>query len=300
MPAPVWWIKIRIDLAQDPKTLRIAELTGLEPDCVVGKLVRVWGWAKKHSKRGRIEGDLARAAVTLLRDMVGKCHMVEAMIDVGWLCVTERDVTFPDWTEYLSQEEKKKALAAERKRKQRERDRGRRGHADVTPQIRLEENIEEGSKEPSSAKPSGKERKPRPPDPIWDELCRVFGLKPVGESECKRVGKWVATLRGKGTDPAEIAVRLARYRAEWPNAADTPDALIKHWDRFAEERNGTRAGAGRVNSAADKFAGFGETIVMQPPAPAPHAGPPLLPFQGEERGGDRPGAAGPDQGAGQG
>ena len=80
------------------------------------------------------------------------------------------------------------------------------------------------------------EKPPREPDLIWDAVCAAFGIKHVAPTDQSRIGKIVRDLKAKGADPADIAVRLDRYRAEWPNAADTPEALVKHWDRFATER----------------------------------------------------------------
>jgi hypothetical protein len=70
-------------------------------------------------------------------------------------------------------------------------------------------------------------------DPIWDAVCEAFQLRPVTKRERTRVGGIVRDLKLKEAQPSDVWVRLARYRAQWPNAADTPEALLKHWDRFA-------------------------------------------------------------------
>ena len=38
------WIKIRHNLASDPKVLSISQELGVDVDLVVGKLVRLWVW----------------------------------------------------------------------------------------------------------------------------------------------------------------------------------------------------------------------------------------------------------------
>jgi hypothetical protein len=50
------WFKVDGDLPGHPKVLRLAALTGMEPDLVVGKLNRLWGWAQKYAE----DGDLSR------------------------------------------------------------------------------------------------------------------------------------------------------------------------------------------------------------------------------------------------
>lgn len=74
----------------------------------------------------------------------------------------------------------------------------------------------------------------RKPQPLWDAVVRAFRLDPVTQAERSRIGRIVRDLKAKGADPDDIPRRLDRYRATWPNAADTPEALLKHWDRFAE------------------------------------------------------------------
>lgn len=91
------------------------------------------------------------------------------------------------------------------------------------------------------------------PNPLWDAICAAFGLSPVTRAECKRVGGIVRDLELKQATPADIAIRLARYRAEWPTVADTPEALLKHWDRFAVPGKG-QSKPGRIHEAdADEF-----------------------------------------------
>lgn len=73
-----------------------------------------------------------------------------------------------------------------------------------------------------------------PHGPLWDAVVRAFKLNPVTRSERSRVGRIVRDLVAKGADPGDVERRLMRYRNAWPKAADTPEALLKHWDRFAE------------------------------------------------------------------
>jgi len=92
----------------------------------------------------------------------------------------------------------------------------------------------EGSTKRRKAPRNATSAQPREPDPIWDGVCAAFHLSPVTKSERSRVGAIVSDLKAKGASPEDIPVRLAHYKSEWPNAADTPEALLKHWDRFAK------------------------------------------------------------------
>lgn len=76
--------------------------------------------------------------------------------------------------------------------------------------------------------------KPKRQRPLWDSVVRAFKLSPVTKAERSRVGRIVRDLEAKGAAPDDVDRRLQRYRLTWPKAADTPEALLKHWDRFAE------------------------------------------------------------------
>ena len=82
-----------------------------------------------------------------------------------------------------------------------------------------------------------KARKQREPNPVWDAIVAEWGLNPQTKAERSHVGALARDMGIKlnGHDPtAEIKARRARYRREWPTAADTADAVLKHWDRFGE------------------------------------------------------------------
>jgi len=50
------WIKMRMDLPDDPAVIGITERTGLDGDTVVGKLFRVWSWANRQTIDGNASG----------------------------------------------------------------------------------------------------------------------------------------------------------------------------------------------------------------------------------------------------
>lgn len=83
---------------------------------------------------------------------------------------------------------------------------------------------------PESAKPAT----PRKRNPIWDVVVEIFKLDPVTKDEQRRVGKVVRDLKAKGADADSIRATFARYRVAWPSVECTPEALLKHWDRFVD------------------------------------------------------------------
>lgn len=92
-----------------------------------------------------------------------------------------------------------------------------------------------------SAADNGSVPRPRPRTPrddLFDVLVATFGLD--AKAEGSRIGRLINMLVKFQAAPADIAVRLERYRRAWPNAADTPEALVKHWARFGADGTGVK------------------------------------------------------------
>ncbi len=108
------WIKMRLDLADDPAVMEMAEILGMTEPCVVGYLHTIWSWASRHCNAGTVTG------VTLESlGRVTRCTNVpEAMHKVGWLEVLETggrpSLQFPKWDRHNSQSAKSRALTKKR------------------------------------------------------------------------------------------------------------------------------------------------------------------------------------------
>lgn len=70
---------------------------------------------------------------------------------------------------------------------------------------------------------------------LWDLICSVFSINPQTESDKSRVGKLTRDFLQKGATPEELEFRLGQLEAEWGKRATTPEALLKHWDRFDDK-----------------------------------------------------------------
>ena len=113
----------------------------------------------------------------------------------------------------------------------------------------------------------GKQRKPRQPDPIWDTVAEIWFGGKVATPGARRVGKIVRDLKAYEATPDEIRGRVKRYTSEWPDAECTPEALVKHWTRFAPPSA----------SSSDNIPLYfyhklaGERITLKPEEEAPYA-----------------------------
>lgn len=84
---------------------------------------------------------------------------------------------------------------------------------------------------PNGADDPPKQKKPRPPDPLWDAMLAACGLNGASPTPGER-GAWnkaVQDLRTVNATPAEIQARGSAYRKRWPNVSLTPTALARRW-----------------------------------------------------------------------
>ena len=109
------WLKIDHDLPDKPEPYQIAEALGMDPDLVVGKLLRVWIWADKHAIIDEAENGNAHVTPLALLDRVaGVTGFAQAMIDAGWLVQNDRDLQFPNFGRHNGKTAKQRALGSSR------------------------------------------------------------------------------------------------------------------------------------------------------------------------------------------
>lgn len=91
--------------------------------------------------------------------------------------------------------------------------------------------VGEGGRAPSK---DDEQRPPeRPPvymrDPLYPELCRVLKQQPRTRPQHGEWAQAIRDMRDAGIAPRDLAHGVAQYRAQWPNNAVTPSALVKLW-----------------------------------------------------------------------
>ena len=140
------WIKVELHLPEKPEVLQIATLTKMDPDLVVGKLLKIWGWASRNCNG---DGVTHIAALAHLNALASHEGFAESMVEAGWLRVKDAKITFVNFDRHCSQTAKERALGTRRVNKHR-------CNADVTEEKRSqryksvtrEEKIIGGSKNP--------------------------------------------------------------------------------------------------------------------------------------------------------
>jgi hypothetical protein len=126
------WMKIELELPDKPEVHAIAGMLNIDPDAVVGKLVRVWQWFDKHTTDGNAFG-----VTCLLPDRItGVTGFGEAMMFVGWLEQQDNNLVMPKFDRHTSASAKQRALTAKRVAKTRN---GSSNDASVTSALAREE-----------------------------------------------------------------------------------------------------------------------------------------------------------------
>ena len=106
------WIKMRVDLSEDPAVIAIADALQMDVFAVVGRLHRAWSWASAHTKDGR--ANVTEKFIDKLLTHDGFAH---AMSDVGWLEVADAHVLFVRFNRHNSKSAKRRATEAARKKR---------------------------------------------------------------------------------------------------------------------------------------------------------------------------------------
>lgn len=132
------WIKFETVTPDKPEVYELAGLLNLDPDAVVGKLLRAWIWFDSHSK----DGHAPVTVETLIDRQVGVSGFVEGMVKVGWILRSGKQIRITNFDRHNGQSAKERALNQRRKAKSRSRFGHADGHALSGTNLRPEKRIE--------------------------------------------------------------------------------------------------------------------------------------------------------------
>jgi hypothetical protein len=140
------WIKFELSTSDKPEVWAIAQACGIDPDAVVGKLLRVWGWFDQQTENGNAPS----VSKSLLDRMVGVTGFCDMVINAGWLADDGAVLSVVNFDRHNGKTAKNRALTAKRVSKHR--------NADVTqaPLAREEKRREEKRRDIGADKPATK------------------------------------------------------------------------------------------------------------------------------------------------
>jgi hypothetical protein len=104
------WIKFDTSTSDKPEVWSMACELGIDPDAVVGKLLRVWTWFDDHTEKG----NAPIVTKALLDRRVGVTGFVTAMVNAGWMSETDGVLSVPNFDRHNGQTAKNRVLTAAR------------------------------------------------------------------------------------------------------------------------------------------------------------------------------------------
>ncbi|CRM70963.1 hypothetical protein [Pseudomonas sp. 31 R 17] len=104
------WIKFELTTLDKPEVCQIADLADIDPDAVVGKLMRVWGWFDQQTENGNAPS----VSKKLLDRLVGVIGFCENMKSVGWMIEADGVISLPHFDRHNGKTAKNRLLTAKR------------------------------------------------------------------------------------------------------------------------------------------------------------------------------------------
>ena len=104
------WIKFELSTMDKPEVCQIAEWANIDPDAVVGKLMRIWGWFDQQTETGNAPSVTKK----LLDRLVGVSDFCEYMKLVDWMVEVDGLISLPHFERHNGKTAKNRALTARR------------------------------------------------------------------------------------------------------------------------------------------------------------------------------------------
>lgn len=213
------WIKLQKDTPDKPEVLAMATRLGIDPDAVVGKLVRVWSWFDTHT----INGNASCVTYSFLDRLTGVTGFAEQMNLVGWLDQQGHDLALPNFGYHNGETAKRRALGKNRTEKHRS------GNA--------EGNAEGNASNVTKTSPEKRREEVIPPKSPKGESVVLPDWMPLdaweGFSEMRNRIKKPMTHRAKGL----IVASLGKMRERGIDVKDVLDASTRNgWQDVYEPK----------------------------------------------------------------
>lgn len=169
------WIKFEISTPDKPEVWAIADDLDIDPDAVVGKLLRVWTWFDQQTEKGNAPSVTKK----LLDRSVGVPGFCDSLVKVGWLGDDGKTITATNFDRHNGKTAKERALTAKRVAKFKKNDNAK-GNAEVTVgalprEDKREDNIKNTKKDlalpewiPADAWRAWKEQRRKQKKPVTD------------------------------------------------------------------------------------------------------------------------------------
>lgn len=204
------WMKIELELSDKPEIHSMAGILQIEPDLVVGKLLRVWSWFDKHTTDGNAYG----VTYSLLDRITSVTGFAEAMVFVGWLEQKDMVLHMPKFDRHTSQSAKRRALTSKRVAKAR--------NAPSVTETLLEKRREENIK-------------PIVANDRFDDFWNAWpsSKRKVAKEECHK--KWKSHKLDSLAEVIITHVKLMKLSKQWKEGFEPAPLTYINQKRWSDE-----------------------------------------------------------------
>lgn len=231
------WIKVQNVTPNKPEVFVIADALGIDPDAVVGKLLRVWVWADEQTT----DGYAPSVTQSLLDRIAGVSGFADAMLKAGWLHADGDKFEFPNFDRHNGETSKSRALASKRMQRHRSKKSDAAGVTLAQPEKRREE------KNKSVSNDTQGKRQARPPITTAD-LCFPEGFDSQDVRDA--VEAWLAHKRSLGKAYKSVSA-VSKLIGDWLMAG--PEAFVDAINHsMAQNYQGVYARTGGTHGRGDK------------------------------------------------
>lgn len=133
------WLKVEIATPDKPEVWSIASSLKIDPDAVVGKLLRVWIWFDQHTEKGNAPSVTKK----LLDRITGVTGFCDEVISVGWMIEQDGFLILPNFKRHNGKTAKNRALTALRVANHRQKSNAESNAENVTSALAREEKRRE-------------------------------------------------------------------------------------------------------------------------------------------------------------
>jgi len=217
------WIKMQKDTPDKPEVLAISSRLGIDPDAVVGKLVRVWSWFDTHTT----DGNASCVTYSFLDRLAGVTGFAEQMALVGWLLQNGHLLSLPNFDYHTGETAKKRAMGQKRQEKYRNAPQSNASCVTTaSPEKRREENSPSlrSGESAETAPPSIPEKPKTKTLKTYLADCKAAGAKPIPDDH--HVRTWAADA-GITADMLQIA--WVQFRERYTEAEKGKGKRYKDW-----------------------------------------------------------------------
>lgn len=206
------WIKVEVITPDKPEIFQIAEILNIDPDAVLGKLVRIWAWADQQTVDGNA-GSVTKGVLDRIAFITG---FADALIAVGWLAYDGNKLILPNFERHNGESSKKRALTNRRVAAHRKNETQKVTLAALQKALPEEEEDEEVKDKIPPNPPRGREQKKSYPYPeqlnaeAWDEWkayrseMRFKAYAPTERSEGAAITELINLSGGNHTRQMQI------------------------------------------------------------------------------------------------